>query len=177
MKKLLISTAILALSACSCDNKPMTIDNATWPKETPSVCCTKDGQQKAAVKQSSAAPAQKQTAAQSKQAVGHKGQWRSQFTSDVKDREPIDKLSVVEQKENGRLVFFSEIVDQKDKTIYHVWKRNGEEFYRIDFKPTSNKWRANSNVNHEHFQPGDVIVVETVDSKGNVFDTYGIKIK
>jgi len=102
---------------------------------------------------------------------------RTQFTSGIQDREPIDRLEVIQRTEDGRIIFFSEIVDQNGNNIYHVWKSGDKEIYRHKFSVGSDKWRVSSSTSQLHFPNDGMILVEIQDDDDQVLESYSIEIK
>lgn len=66
---------------------------------------------------------------------------RSQFTSAVKDREPVDKLNNGKTHDN-RVYFFTELRDMSGQTAVHRWQYNGKVVAEVKFKVRGPRWRV-----------------------------------
>ena len=69
---------------------------------------------------------------------------RSIFTSEVKDREPTDKLT---QSEPKQVYYFTELRDMNGQTATHRWEHDGKVISEIKFNVKGNRWRAWSSKN------------------------------
>lgn len=69
---------------------------------------------------------------------------RSIFTSEVKDREPTDKLTESEPKQ---VYYFTELRDMNGQTATHRWEHDGKVITEIKFNVKGNRWRAWSSKN------------------------------
>jgi hypothetical protein len=69
---------------------------------------------------------------------------RSIFTSEVKDREPTDKLTESEPKQ---VYYFTELRDMNGQTATHRWEHEGKVITEIKFNVKGNRWRAWSSKN------------------------------
>lgn len=69
---------------------------------------------------------------------------RSIFTSEVKDREPTDKLTESEPKQ---IYYFTELRDMNGQTATHRWEHDGKVITEIKFNVKGNRWRAWSSKN------------------------------
>ena len=73
---------------------------------------------------------------------------RAQFTTGIKDREPIDNVDPTrvawnEDDAPTQLYFFTELTNMEGRTVYHQWKFNGEVQAEISFKVRSSwRWRV-----------------------------------
>ena len=99
----------------------------------------------------------------------------AQFTTKVENKEPVDKITTA-NKDMDNIVFFSNVLGEKDNTIYHVWKNNGNSIYKRSFDVRGPRWRVWTSVSTHHFQNGDVVSVEVVDEQGTLLDYSQIKI-
>lgn len=66
---------------------------------------------------------------------------RSQFTTNVIDREPIDNLQTVPSGLK-KVTFFSELNNFDLQNITHQWVWHDTEMYRISFKVQGPRWRV-----------------------------------
>lgn len=66
---------------------------------------------------------------------------RAQFTSAIQDREPVDKVSNL-QNDMNRVYFFSEIRDAADQKITHRWEHDGKVMSETSFDIGGNRWRV-----------------------------------
>jgi len=71
---------------------------------------------------------------------------RAQFTSAIQDREPVDKLSKL-QNDMVHVFFFSEIKDAAGQKITHRWEHNGKVMSETSFDVGANRWRVFSSKN------------------------------
>lgn len=71
---------------------------------------------------------------------------RAQFTSAIQDREPVDKLSNL-QNDKSQVFFFSEIKDAADQRITHRWEHNNKIMSETSFDVGGNRWRVFSSKN------------------------------
>ena len=91
-----------------------------------------------------AAAAQPTTAAQPAAAAAPQSTGtvaRSQFTSAIENREPVDKVSTLLNDKN-RVYFFSEIKDAPNQKITHRWEYNGKVMSEMNFDIGSERWRV-----------------------------------
>jgi hypothetical protein len=66
---------------------------------------------------------------------------RSVFTSGVKDREPVDKLSHSKTHDN-HIYFFTELRDMSGQTAVHRWEHDGKVAAEVKFKVRGPRWRV-----------------------------------
>lgn len=69
---------------------------------------------------------------------------RAQFTSEIQDREPVDKLSTLINDKN-RIYYFSEIKDAANQKVTHRWEHNGKVMAETSFDIGGDRWRVYSN--------------------------------
>lgn len=91
------------------------------------------------------APATNDTAAEPAQAaVPASGRvTRAQFTSEVKNLEPLDSLMTL-SNDKTRIVYFTEIQDMAGQTVIHRWEYNGKVMAEVPFKVGAARWRVYS---------------------------------
>ncbi len=97
---------------------------------------------------------------------------RSIFTSEVKDREPTDKLTESEPKQ---IYYFTELRDMNGQTATHRWEHDGKVITEIKFNVKGNRWRAWSSKN---FVPQAVGAwkVSVVNGAGEVISEESFKV-
>lgn len=91
---------------------------------------------------------------------------RTQLTSGVKDREPVDRLPspiVVSDGRIDRIMFFSEVRDLAGRTLSHRWERGGRTMADVPFAIGGNTWRMHSSKRVTPAMTGSwrVVVVDT----------------
>lgn len=75
---------------------------------------------------------------------------RSIFTTLIDNREPVDKVKQVPEK-NGDVFYFTELRDMSGQTAKHRWEYKGKVIAEVDFKVRGPRWRVWSK---KSFQPG-----------------------
>ena len=68
---------------------------------------------------------------------------RAQFTSAVKNLEPLDSLMTL-SNDKTHIAYFTEILDMAGQTVIHRWEYNGKVMAEIPFKVGAARWRAYS---------------------------------
>lgn len=113
--------------------------------------------------------------------------YRTTFTNGVKNREPVDVLGALPSWQK-KVLFFTEIIGAKGRTITHRWYYNGEHQADVPFSINGDRWRTWSSKNigentsgvwqvkvtaengcllgHESIRISDSIVVLNKDSGG-----------
>lgn len=66
---------------------------------------------------------------------------RAQFTSEVRDREPADRLTSLPNT-GTRIYFFTELKDLAGQTVTHRWEHNGKVMAEVPIEVGSARWRA-----------------------------------
>jgi hypothetical protein len=66
---------------------------------------------------------------------------RSIFTTEVKDREPVDKLNNAKTDDN-HIYFFTELRDMSGQTAIHRWEHNGKVEAEVKFNVRGPRWRV-----------------------------------
>lgn len=103
---------------------------------------------------------------------------RSVFTTEVKDREPVDKLNS-EKTHDSQVYFFTELRDMSGQTAVHRWEHDGKVAAEVKFKVRGPRWRVWSS---KTFNPtatgewkvsvingaGDVIAEDVLDYEGPI---------
>lgn len=90
---------------------------------------------------------------------------RAQFTTDVIDREPVDKIEQLDSSVN-QVRYFSELRDLNGQTVTHQWVYNDQVMFEKSFTPGGDRWRVWSS---KTLQPGwsGIWYVHTLDADGN----------
>lgn len=68
---------------------------------------------------------------------------RAQFTSAVKNLEPLDSLMAL-SNDKTRIAYFTEIQDMAGQTVIHRWEYNGKVMAEVPFKVGAARWRVYS---------------------------------
>jgi hypothetical protein len=66
---------------------------------------------------------------------------RSVFTTEVKDREPVDKLNNNKSSAN-HIYFFTELRDMSGQTAIHRWEHDGKVAAEVKFNVRGPRWRV-----------------------------------
>lgn len=91
---------------------------------------------------------------------------RSTFTTDVAEREPVDKLGQL-TNDKEKVYFFTEITGMAGHTITHRWEHSGDVKAEVKFKVGSDRWRIWSSKNLQPHWVGEWIVT-VMDEEGKV---------
>lgn len=75
-----------------------------------------------------------------------RGVARSAFTTAVVDREPVSDLSSF-SVEDGKVYFFTELVNLSGKKIFHQWIHNYKVYAVVNFEVGGPRWRVYSSKN------------------------------
>jgi len=89
---------------------------------------------------------------------------RSQFTTAVQDREPVDKVTNL-INDKTRVYFFSEIKDAANQKVTHRWEHNGKVVSEVGFDIGGDRWRVYSSKTLDPAQTGEW-KVSIVDGSG-----------
>lgn len=95
---------------------------------------------------------------------------RSQLTSAVKGREPVDRLpSRVKIGERGgrKVYYFTELKGLNGETVFHRWEHDGRTVASLRFNVGSDRWRAYSSKTIPAKQRGEWRVV-VANAQGNI---------
>ena len=66
---------------------------------------------------------------------------RSQFTSEVVDREPVDKLDSM-NSDKRQMHYFTELNNLQGHTVIHQWEYNYKVMYEKSFTVGGPRWRV-----------------------------------
>ncbi|OIO55273.1 MAG: hypothetical protein AUJ55_10555 [Proteobacteria bacterium CG1_02_64_396] len=66
---------------------------------------------------------------------------RTVFTTAIKDREPVDRVSTFSAK-SGQATFFSEVRNLDGHTVTHQWRWGDKVMFEIPFKIKGERWRV-----------------------------------
>jgi len=66
---------------------------------------------------------------------------RSVFTTEVKDREPVDKLNN-DKAHDDHVYFFTELRDMSGQTAIHRWEHDGKVAAEVKFTVRGPRWRV-----------------------------------
>ncbi|MBI3560251.1 MAG: DUF2914 domain-containing protein [Gammaproteobacteria bacterium] len=97
---------------------------------------------------------------------------RSIFTSEIKDREPTDKL---QNTDNSKVYYFTELRDMNGQTATHRWEHDGKVVAEMKFNVGSNRWRVWSSKSFIPQTAGEY-KVSVVNGAGEVISEDNIKI-
>lgn len=104
---------------------------------------------------------------------------RSQFTSNIKHREPVDKMVPPFFAQPDKAIgvhYFTELKGLKGHTITHSWKHEGRVVSERPFKVRGNRWRIYTSklLNMKSLGQWEVRVV---DSNGDIIDQKNFELK
>ena len=102
---------------------------------------------------------------------------RALLTSEVIDREPIDKLTKqisVNKHMATRVFYFTEISNMKDQYLFHHWLRNDELVFERKINIKGYKWRASTSKLITYSQSG-FWKVRLIDKDGLVLNEIQFK--
>jgi hypothetical protein len=68
---------------------------------------------------------------------------RSQFTTEIVNREPINQIVALDNS-HTEVFFFTDIRHLEGRTIRHLWVYNGEVMSEVVFAVNGPRWRVNS---------------------------------
>ena len=94
---------------------------------------------------------------------------RSQFTTGIRKREPIDRVGPVIRGDGHsliRLYYFTELRDMNGETVTHRWEYEGKVASSVRFKVGADHWRVYSNKGLSPSMTGHWKVA-VIDSRGN----------
>jgi hypothetical protein len=91
---------------------------------------------------------------------------RSQFTSAIVDREPVDLIETLSTDKNN-ITYFTELTELQGQTITHQWLYNGVVMFEKSFDVGGPRWRVWT---RKSLQPGwsGTWSVNTLDGERNV---------
>jgi hypothetical protein len=93
---------------------------------------------------------------------------RAQFTTNIVDREPVDRVLIVSPP-IAEVYFFTDIRHMEGDTATHSWRYRGELISQVSFEVRGPRWRVYSKVRLEPYQFGDWSVTVT---DGNGWPLY-----
>ncbi len=105
---------------------------------------------------------------------------RAQFTTDIEEQEPINRIDTVFSMDgevysaDGRplnaLYYFTELNGMRGETVLHRWEHNGETVAQISFEVSGDPWSVYSRQDLPPALGGEWRVVVT-DAQGNILRT------
>jgi hypothetical protein len=96
---------------------------------------------------------------------------RAVFTSAVEDREPVDKVTTL-NNDHDKIVFFTDVRNMSGHIVTHRWIYQGETMAEVEFGIGGPRWRVWSSKSLLPKWTGEW-TVEVVDEQGNVIDEAG----
>lgn len=90
---------------------------------------------------------------------------RAQFTSAVKDREPVDQLVVLTAPARS-IFFFTDVRNMEGRVVVHNWEYQGKLMSVVPFQVGGPRWRVFSRMELEPQQTGEWSVVVTDKDTG-----------
>ena len=86
---------------------------------------------------------------------------RAQFTTDIRDREPIDQVVILDNRVSN-VYFFSELRGLEGRTVSHRWEYEGRVISEVPFEVGGPRWRVYSRktLDSEMLGKWTVIVVD-----------------
>lgn len=85
---------------------------------------------------------------------------RAMFTTDIVDREPVDRVLVL-QNDKSQLHFFTDLRNFEGQTVNHRWEYEGQVVSTKSFEVKGPRWRVFSTLSLETQQTGRWTVVIT----------------
>jgi hypothetical protein len=100
---------------------------------------------------------------------------RGQFTTDVVDREPVDRVEVLESGA-AQIKYFTELADLQGQTITHQWVYDDQVMFEKSFDVGGPRWRVWTS---KTLQPGwtGIWYVHTVDGAGEKLMTQSFEYR
>lgn len=89
---------------------------------------------------------------------------RAMFTTDIVDREPINRVLVLSTAVH-KVFFFTDLRHFEGETVVHHWYYDGKEVAAVDFKVNGPRWRVYSSKTLNPDDLGRWMVIVT-DSRG-----------
>ncbi len=123
----LLSLLLLIIPVAALPSLALATDAATAPAQTGGA----------------APPAAPQTAAEDKaKAPAINGEvTRAVFTTGIKDREPVDKITTL-TNDKDKIYFFTEIHNMSGHIVKHRWVYNGKTMAEVEFGVGGPRWRV-----------------------------------
>ncbi len=94
---------------------------------------------------------------------------RAVITNAIQDREPVDKVSALEN-DQPIIYFFTELQNLGGATVTHRWTLDGKVMAEVPFTVDSPRWRVWSSKNLEPSWTGEW-KVSVLDREGTVLET------
>jgi Protein of unknown function (DUF2914) len=91
---------------------------------------------------------------------------RAQFTSEIKDHEPTDDVTTLDNS-HTKIYFFTDLKNMSGQTVIHRWMFNGNTVAEVKLAPKAARWRTYSSKTLDPVMTG-TWSVEVVDGAGNV---------
>ena len=91
---------------------------------------------------------------------------RAQFTTAVKNHEPTDDVSTLDNS-HTKIYFFTDLKNMSGQTVTHRWMYNGNVVANVKLVPKAARWRTYSSKNLNPVMTG-TWTVEVLDGAGNV---------
>ena len=98
---------------------------------------------------------------------------RAQFTTTIKDREPVDSLDNITTTAR-QVSFFTELRNLNGRVATHRWSVGGKVVYTKDFKVGANRWRVWSTKTITPYKGKMIVVQILVD--GQTVDQETIRV-
>jgi len=67
---------------------------------------------------------------------------RGQFTRDIVDREPIDRVDTLESAQQNEVKYFTELLDLQGQSVTHQWVYDDEVIFEKSFDVRGPRWRV-----------------------------------
>jgi hypothetical protein len=89
---------------------------------------------------------------------------RAQFTTEIVDREPVNRIVALDNT-HREVFFFTDMRHLEGRTIRHLWVYNGEVMSEVVFAVNGPRWRVNSRMELDPSMTGKwtVWVVDETD--------------
>ncbi len=68
---------------------------------------------------------------------------RAQFTTQIDDREPVDRVVLLDSA-RSQVFFFTELRNMEGRTVVHRWEYQGEVMAEVPFQVGGPRWRVYS---------------------------------
>ncbi len=67
---------------------------------------------------------------------------RGQFTRDIVDREPIDRVDQLDSSQQNEIKYFTELLDLQGQNVTHQWVYDDEVVFEKSFSVAGPRWRV-----------------------------------
>lgn len=91
---------------------------------------------------------------------------RAQFTTEIKDHEPTDDVTTLDNS-HTKIYFFTDLKNMSGQTVTHRWSFNGNTVAEVKLAPKAARWRTYSSKTLDPVMTG-TWSVEVLDAAGNV---------